>query len=173
MGGFGLDSRILSVMILCVLLVGVFAVAAENETNQTLNKSNITNNTTVQPLSAWSSVSVSPSTLNLGTLPPDGIERSYPNAATVTVRYLLAFNDHLYVRANGDLIGPNGSTIPISNLKFSTPNVPKRSFTTSDYIIANYSGFWGSFTVPMSFYVTVPPYTDPGTYSVTIIYTAT
>jgi len=128
-----LDSRILSVMILCVL-IGVFAVAAENETNQTLNKSNITNNTTVQPPSPWPSrsVIVQPPTLNLGTLPPDGIERSYPNATTVTVIYFMASNDYLYVRASGDLIGPNGS-IPISNFKFSTPDVPKRSFTTSDY----------------------------------------
>jgi len=167
-----LDSRILSVMVLCVLLLGVFAVAAENETNQTSNKSNTTNNTTVQPLSVWSSVSVTPSTLNLGTVPPDGIERSYQNAATVTVTYILAFDDHLYVRATGDLIGANGS-IPLSNLKFSTSNVPKRSFTTTNYIIANYSGLLGTLTVPMNFYITVPSYTDPGTYSVTIIYTAT
>ncbi|MBC7100450.1 MAG: hypothetical protein H5T40_02280 [Methanobacteriales archaeon] len=168
-----MDSRILSVMVLCVLLLGVFAVAAENETNQTSNKSNTTNNTTVQPLSVWSSVSVTPSTLNLGTVPPDGIERSYQNAATVTVTYFWAFDDdHLSVRATGDLIGANGS-IPLSNLKFSTSNVTKRSFTTTNYIIANYSGPWGILRVPMNFYITVPSYTDPGTYSVTIIYTAT
>ncbi|MDI9623887.1 MAG: hypothetical protein QFX38_03250 [Methanothermobacter sp.] len=159
-----------------MLVVGVFAVAAENKTtNQSIgNKSNITNNTTnVQPLSVWTSVSVTPSTLNLGTIAPDGIERSYPNAATVTVTYFLAYNDRLSVRASGDLVNANGSTIPLSNLKFSTSNIAKRSFTTSDYTILTYSGLWGSQTVPMNFYITIPVFTDPGTYSVTIIYTAT
>lgn len=172
MGGIKLDTRIPSVMVLCVLLMGIFTVAAENGTNQSM--SNSTNSTTnVQPLSAWSSVSVSPSTLNLGTVAPDGVERSYQDATTVTVRYFLAYDDHLYVRANGDLRSANGSTIPLSNLKFSTPDVSKRSFTTSDYTIGNYSGLLGSLTVPMSFYITIPRYTDPGTYSVTIIYTST
>jgi len=169
------DSKILSVSILFVLVVGVFAVAAENETiNQSIkNTSKVTNNTSVQPLSFWVDVNVEPSTLNLGTVPPDGIERSYPNAANVTVTYFFAYNDRLSVRANGDLVSADGSTIPLSNLKFSTSNVAKRSFTTSDYTILTYNGVVGSRTVPISFYVTVPFYTDPGTYSVTIIYTAT
>lgn len=169
-----MDSRISYFIVLFVFVVGVFAVVAENETtNQTVENTSKSNNTSVQPLSIGVRVDVEPSTLNLGTIPPDGIERSYPNAANVTVTYFLALNDRLSVRANGDLVNANGSTIPLSNLKFSTPNVDKRSFTTSDYIILTYSGLWGSRTVPISFYITVPPYTDPGTYTVTIIYTAT
>ena len=170
-----MDSRISYFIVLFVFVVGVFAVAAENETtNQTVgNTSKSANNTSVQPLSFAVSVNVEPSILNLGTVPPDGMERSYLNAANVTVRYSLASNDRLSVRANGDLVNANGSTIPLSNLKFSTPNVDKRSFTTSDYTILTYSGLWGSRTVPISFYITVPLYTDPGTYTVTIIYTAT
>ncbi len=169
-----MDSKILSVATLFVLVVGVFAVTAENGTiNQTKNTSKVTNNTSVQPLSWWVDVNVEPSTLNLGIVSPDGIERSYPNAASVTVTYFFAYNDRLSVRANGNLISADGSTIPLSNLKFSTPNVAKRSFTTSDYTILTYSGILESRTVPISFYITVPFYTDPGTYSVTIIYTAT
>jgi len=166
-----LDSRILSVMILCVLLVGVFAVAAENETNQTIkNISTSTSNITVQSVAGQVSVNVTPSVLNLGILPPDGIERSYPDVVTITVNHKGAGD--LSVKASGDLLGDSGTTIPIDNLKFSTPNVPKTSFTTSDQRILHYLGT-GTETVLMSFYVTVPPYTDPGTYSVTIIYTAT
>ncbi|HHW16651.1 MAG TPA: hypothetical protein GXX31_04655 [Methanothermobacter sp.] len=170
-----MNSTILSLVTLFILVLGVFVVAAENQTtNESVgNKSKSANNTSVQPLSLWVSVNVEPSVLNLGTVPPDGIERSYPEVATVTVIYFLAFNDRLSVRASGDLVNADGSTIPLSNLKFSTPNVPKRSFTTSDYTILTYSGLWGSRTVPISFYITVPFYSDPGTYSVTIIYTAT
>ncbi|BDH79707.1 hypothetical protein MTTB_10860 [Methanothermobacter tenebrarum] len=170
-----MNSTILSLVTLFILVLGVFVVAAENQTtNESVgNKSKSANNTSVQPLSLWVSVNVEPSVLNLGTVPPDGIERSYPEVATVTVIYFLAFNDRLSVRASGDLVNADGSTIPLSNLKFSTPNVPKRSFTTSDYTILTYSGLRGSRTVPISFYITVPFYSDPGTYSVTIIYTAT
>lgn len=165
-----MDSKILSVATLFVLVVGVFAVAAENETmNRSIKNMSTTGNITVQPLSV-SSVTVTPSVLDLGTVPPDGIERSYLNAVTVEVEHRGA--GYLYVKASGDIISDSGTTIPINNLKFSTPDVPKTSFTKSDQSILRYIGS-GTDTVLMSFYITVPLYTDPGTYSVAIIYTAT
>ncbi|HHW04286.1 MAG TPA: hypothetical protein GXX32_00005, partial [Methanothermobacter sp.] len=163
--------RILSVMVLCVLLLGVFAVAAENQTNQSIkNISTNMGNITVQPLSGHVSVSVTPSILNLGTVPPDGTERSYPNAVNVIIDHNGAGD--LYVRANGDLVSEDGSIISIDNLKSSTQNVTKTSFTTSNQSILRYLGT-GIERVDMSFYISVPLYADPGTYSVTIIYTAT
>jgi len=83
--------------------------------------------------------------------------------------------------ASGDLISINNSsnTIPLSNLKYSIKyespygpiEVPKRSFTTSYYMIWTYTGRV-SVVIPVNYYITVPLYTDPGTYTVTITYVA-
>ena len=118
-----MNSTILSLVTLFILVLGVFVVAAENQTtNESVgNKSKSANNTSVQPLSLWVSVNVEPSVLNLGTVPPDGIERSYPEVATVTVIYFLAFNDRLSVRASGDLVNADGSTIPCRILSSAHP----------------------------------------------------
>ncbi|MDI6702416.1 hypothetical protein [Methanothermobacter wolfeii] len=171
-----MKTETLSVISLFLLVAGIFGAAAENDTvNNTTGLKNASKGPTVQPLSFAVLVTAEPSTVTLGTVYPDGVERSYTNIVNVRVLYFLSFRDTLSVRASGDMINTANSSqnIPISNLKFSTSSVSKRSFTTSNYVIETYSGFGGSIDVPMSLYITVPPYTDPGTYSVTLIYTAT
>ena len=170
-------TTVISVILLFLIVGGIFTAAAANETG---NNSSAVNKTVkggggVQPLSWASSIEVEPSSINLGTVYPDGIEKSYPNAVTASVVYVLSSGDTLSVRANGDLVNTADSSlrIPLSSLKFSTPSLSKRSFTTSNQNIMTYSGFWGSPSVTMSLYITVPPYTDPGTYQTTLIYTAT
>lgn len=165
-------------LIMLILIVGgVFTAAAANESG---NNSSADNGTAprgggVQPLSLVSSIDVEPSTISLGTVYPDGIERSYPDAVTVTVTYFLAFRDTLSVMATGNLINTADSSlmIPLTNLKFSTPGISKRPFTTSNQNIMTYSGLIGSSSVSLSLYITVPPYTDAGTYQTTLIYTST
>lgn len=173
-------TTVISVILLFLIVGGVFTAAAANETG---NNSSAVNKTVkggggVQPLSLSASIEVEPSSINLGTVYPDGIERSYPNAVTATVTYFFAWQDTLSVRADGNLVNTADSslTIPLSSLKFSTPSLSKRSFTTSDQTIMTYTGGFflpGSRSVTMSLYITVPPYTDPGTYQTTLIYTAT
>ena len=170
-------TTVISVILLFLIVGGVFTAAAANETG---NNSSAVNKTVkggggVQPLSWASSIEVEPSSINLGTVYPDGIEKSYPNAVTASVVYVLSSGDTLSVRATGDLVNTADSSlmIPLSSLKFSTPSLSKRSFTTSNQNIMTYSGLWGSPSVTMSLYITVPPYTDPGTYQTTLIYTAT
>ena len=170
-------TTVISVILLFLIVGGVFTAAAANETG---NNSSAVNKTVkggggVQPLSWASSIEVEPSSINLGTVYPDGIEKSYPNAVTASVVYVLSSGDTLSVRANGDLVNTADSSlrIPLSSLKFSTPSLSKRSFMTSNQNIMTYSGFLNSQSVTMSLYITVPPYTDPGTYQTTLIYTAT
>ncbi|NLU03874.1 MAG: hypothetical protein GXW97_02820 [Methanothermobacter sp.] len=173
-------TTVISVILLFLIVGGIFTAAAANETG---NNSSAVNKTVkggggVQPLSLSASIEVEPSSINLGTVYPDGIERSYPNAVTATVTYFFAWQDTLSVRADGNLVNTADSslTIPLSSLKFSTPSLSKRSFTTSDQTIMTYTGGFflpGSRSVTMSLYITVPPYTDPGTYQTTLIYTAT
>ena len=170
-------TTVISVILLFLIVGGIFTAAAANETG---NNSSAVNKTVkggggVQPLSLSASIEVEPSSINLGTVYPDGIERSYPNAVTATVTYFFAWQDTLSVRADGNLVNTADSSlrIPLSSLKFSTPSLSKRSFTTSNQNIMTYSGLWGSPSVTMSLYITVPPYTDPGTYQTTLIYTAT
>ncbi|REE25247.1 hypothetical protein [Methanothermobacter thermautotrophicus] len=173
-------TTVISVILLFLIVGGIFTAAAANETG---NNSSAVNKTVkggggVQPLSLSASIEVEPSSINLGTVYPDGIERSYPNAVTATVTYFFAWQDTLSVRADGNLVNTADSSlrIPLSSLKFSTPSLSKRSFTTSDQTIMTYTGGFflpGSRSVTMSLYITVPPYTDPGTYQTTLIYTAT
>jgi len=173
-------TTVISVILLFLIVGGIFTAAAANETG---NNSSAVNKTVkggggVQPLSLSASIEVEPSSINLGTVYPDGIERSYPNAVTATVTYFFAGQDTLSVRADGNLVNTADSSlrIPLSSLKFSTPSLSKRSFTTSDQTIMTYTGGFflpGSRSVTMSLYITVPPYTDPGTYQTTLIYTAT
>jgi len=171
-------TTVISVILLFLIVGGIFTAAAANETG---NNSSAVNKTVkggggVQPLSLSASIEVEPSSINLGTVYPDGIERSYPNAVTATVTYFFAWQDTLSVRADGNLVNTADSSlrIPLSSLKFSTPSLSKRSFTTSDQTIMTYTGVLpGSRSVTMSLYITVPPYTDPGTYQTTLIYTAT
>ena len=167
-------TTLISVIILFLIAGGVFTAAAANETGNS-SEVNKTVKGGIQPLSWASGIEVEPSTISLGTVYPDGIERSYPNAVTVTVTYLVALGDTLLVRGSGDLVNTAESSlrIPLSSLKFSTPSLSKRSFTTSDQAIMTYSGLFGSKSVTMSLYITVPPYTDPGTYQTTLIYTST
>jgi len=173
--------RELAVIAVLIAVYMVGAVCANTTSNNTtVDKINL-NTTAIEPLASGVSILVEPTSLNLGTVDPDGIERAYYTATTVSIttrRGTLQFS----ARASGDLINTGNSsiTIPLSNLKYgikySSPygqiNVPKKSFSTSDSIIWTYNGRV-NVDIPIDYYFTVPPYTDPGIYTVTIIYTAT
>lgn len=157
-----------------LILVSVLTVFADNNTtNVSLNNST---NRSVEPMSARASVTVSPSTVNLGTLMPDGTEHSYPGITTVTVTdYGLIFDTNLYVRANGAFVNTADPTsiIPLSNFQYDNPNTrSKTSFTTSTTRIKLWedSFIYLRDTVSMNYYLTIPTYTRNGTYTTTIIY---
>lgn len=149
-----------------------------NNTNSTKNTT-ITNNAIIQPMSISVSIDVNPSSINLGTLPADGVERTYNGATTARVQ-ALGLSGYLYIRAVGDFtMGADTSRrIPLNNFQYSCPEVSadKTSVTTADpgSVIHRYTYFLGyDHTYYMNYYLTIPTGTDPGTYNTTIIYTAT
>jgi hypothetical protein len=151
-----------------------------NATNSTTNGTkNVASDGIIQPMSLTTSISVTPQNINLGTWPADGTEHTITNAATVQVNasnFIFGGDGQLRVRASGDFASGT-NTIPLSNFKFDCPgNITKTTFTTSDIVIDDYSPpFIGTIrnTYHINYYITVPPGTYPGTYSTTIIYTAT
>lgn len=166
-----------TVFLVILIIVSVLSVFADNNTtNNTTNLSlNNSTNRIVEPMSARASVTVSPSTVNLGTLMPDGIEYSYPGVTKVTVTdWGLIFDTDLYVRASGDFVNTAdpSSTIPLNNFKYDNLNTDsKTSFTTSDILINSWTYiFYLNNTVSMNYYLTIPTFTRNGTYTVTITY---
>lgn len=169
-------------IMLITLIMSVFflgCASADVTNNTTVNTTSVTQ-TAVEPLATGVRVSVDPTSLNLGTVDPDGRQREYYNATRVSINTTggtLRFS----VRASGDLIGINNSSniIPLSNLNFSIKydspygliQVPPRSFTTTSYIIWTYTGPV-RVVIPINYYITVPLYTNPDTYRVTITYVA-
>lgn len=122
----------------------------------------------------WS-FSASPNSVNLGTLYPDNSENSFPSVTTISITAWGSTD--LYVRASGNLISTTNSAnnIALSNLQydgFKNSGLTKRSFTTSDVLVKSWNGFFISDTVPVNYYLRVPSGTEPGTYTVTIYYTA-
>ena len=169
------------------IVASIFSVYADssnssNVTNST-NSSNITKNITknaiIQPMSLSTSISVTPPTANFGTLDADGTEHSLTNAAVVQVNasnFIFGGDGTLSVRATGDFTSGTNS-IPLSNFAYECQgNVTKTTFTTVNSPINDYSPpIIGTVrnTYYLKYYLTIPVNTAPGTYSTTIIYTAT
>ncbi|MDI9618385.1 hypothetical protein [Methanothermobacter sp.] len=169
-------------IMLITLIMSVFLLgcASADVTNNTTVNTTLANQSAVEPLAIGVSLSVNPTNLNLGTIEPDGIEREYYTATNVAIK-TGGGRLRVSVSASGDLISINNSSniIPLSNLKYSIKydspygpiQVPKRSFTTTYYTIWTYVGAV-NVVIPINYYLTVPLYTDPGTYRVTITYVA-
>lgn len=164
-------------VIASVFLLGVVSADTGNNTTNTTTS---LNTTAVEPLASGIQISVTPTALNLGTVDPDGLERAYYSITDVSIR-TSGGTLRVSVRASGDLISINNSSnrIPLLNLKYSIKydgpygpiDVPKRSFTTRYYTFWTYRGSV-NIKIPVNYYLTVPPYTDPGTYRVTVTYRA-
>jgi hypothetical protein len=171
----------LSIFFLLTILISLINVFADdsiplNDSNNSSDLKNISKNSAVQPMSIiiWS-FSASPTSVNLGTLYPDNTETSFPSVTSVSISAWGSTD--LYVRASGNLICTTNSSsnIPLSNFQydgFKNSGLPKRSFTTSDVLVKSWNGFFTSDTVPVNYYLRIPTGTEPGTYIVTIYYTA-
>ena len=180
----------LATLLLFMIVIGLFAVSAVNITNDSANITNITNDSINQTISdapvdapvqpmAWVLIlTVTPRSVNLGTVDADGVERIFTGATTARVR---AFNPShssgsLYVSASGDFINSANTSqiIPLNNFQFDCPGyVTKRPFTTTDQLVHHFTfSWWYDHPYIMNYYLRVPPYTYPGNYSTTIIYTA-
>jgi hypothetical protein len=178
---------IFAVFAVIFVIASIFSVYADssnssNLTNST-NTTNITRNLTpdaiIQPMSLSTSISVTPPTADFGTLDADGAEHTLTNAAVVQVNasnFIFGGDGTLSVRATGDFTSGTNS-ISLSNFAYECQgNVTKTTFTTTNSPIDDYSPpFIGTIrnTYYMKYYLTVPVNTAPGTYSTTIIYTAT
>ncbi|WJI10282.1 hypothetical protein FGU46_09380 [Methanobacterium sp. CWC-01] len=172
------EKLVLCLLIIVISLFNVFAVdnTTLNNTNDSTDLKDSSKNAAVKPMSIiiWS-FSASPNSVNLGTLYPDNSENSFPSVTTISITAWGSTD--LYVRASGNLISTTNSAnnIALSNLQydgFKNSGLTKRSFTTSDVLVKSWNGFFISDTVPVNYYLRVPSGTEPGTYTVTIYYTA-
>ncbi|WP_370005685.1 hypothetical protein [Methanothermobacter sp. KEPCO 2] len=168
-------------LIMSVFFLGCASADMQNNTTAENITSSKISMTAVEPLGVGVDIAVNPTTLNLGTVYPDGVEREYYSATNVEIKNN-AGRLRVYVRASGDLrdVENSSNTIPLSNLKYSIKydgpygpiEVQIRNFTTSDFQIWTRVGSVDGIILPVNYYLTVPPYTDPGTYSTEVIYTA-
>ncbi|OEC87099.1 MULTISPECIES: hypothetical protein [Methanobacterium] len=165
------------------IVASIFSVYADssnssnstNTTNTTNVTRNLTGNAVVQPMSIWVSVSETPTTINFGSLNADGTEHTYTSATNVTVS-AIGLSASLYTSVGGNFVS-SSDTIPVSNFKYScsdaSPAISKTSFTTTPTLVDTFSYFLvNTKTYRMNYYLTVPVNTQPGTYSTTVIYTA-
>jgi hypothetical protein len=180
------DGTILATLLLFMIVISLFAVSAVNITNDSANITNSTDSTNqtidasvdapVRPMSVWVSLTVTPTSVNLGSVDADGVERTFTGVTTARIR-ALGFSGNLFVRASDNFINSANSSqiIPLNNFQFDCPGyVTKRPFTTTNQLIHEYNYFLiYDVNYTMNYYLTVPRYTDPGVYSTTVIYTAT
>jgi hypothetical protein len=177
----GVKKIFLSFFFLVIILISLINVFADdtiplNDSKNDSDLKNISKNAAVQPTSIiiWS-FSASPNSVNLGTLNPDNTETSFPSVTTISITSWGSTD--LYVRASGNLISTTNpsNTISLSNFQydgFKNSGLTKRSFTTSDVLVKSWDAFFISDTVPVNYYLRIPTGTEPGTYTVTIYYTA-
>lgn len=163
---------VFTLSLVTLILVSILTVFADN--NTTLNDSS---NISVEPMSANAGVTVTPSTVNLGNVIPDGTEHSFPNVATVTVtdNRNRRYTTNLNVMASGNFVNTQtpSNIIPLANFKYENPyTATKTPFTTTSTLIDTWTTNRGNLrqTVNMNCYLTVPMYTSSGTYRVTITY---
>lgn len=166
----------LTLVLALLVLVSVLTVFADNNTTTNTSLNNTTN-LSVQPMSANAAVTVSPSTVNLGTLMPDGTQHSYPGITTVRVTDSgLLYRTTLSVKASGAFVNTRdpSSTISLSNFMYDNPQSgAKTAFTTGTVQIDQWTGWiFGPVdeTVSMNYYLTIPTFTTNGTYTTTITY---
>ncbi len=166
---------VFAVSLVLLILVSVLTVFADNNTTNTTNN---TTNRSMAPLGIGVAVTVSPSTVNLGTLMPDGTQHDYPGRASVHVTGFNLFTyTNLYVRASGAFVNTAdpSSTIPLSNFEYDNPDTGSEiPFTTSDVLVDRWGviGFVDE-TVSMNYHLTIPTFTTNGTYTTTITYSVT
>lgn len=174
--------RYITPFILIFILITVFTSAGANTTENTTAENvtikNTGNNALIQPMATEASITINPTYLDLGTVEPDGIERSYYEVTFLTASQRGQLR--LYVYSESDsLMSTDNQEIPVSNLKYSinynSPYGPivvaKRSFTTTPYLFWQRNGNT-EVEIPINYHITVPPFTDPGTYSIRIMYQA-
>ena len=157
---------VLTLFILC-LVTSINAINSQDPANQTNNTTNTTNSSSslgVQPLVAQS-ITVTPASLNLGTLLADNIQNSFLNSVSVTSKGTGTGN--LYVRAVGDFTqtGNISSTITLANFKyngFGNAALPITPLTTTNYLVNTFTGNYNS-KVSVNYYLTVP-YGTPSRY---------
>ena len=152
--------------------------SSTNSTNST--NTTVTKNAIVQPMSVSTSISVTPSSINFGSLPADGLENNYSGVTTVEVTaFQFLSSGNLTVKANDFTRGTDTSrTILVSNLKYDCSGdaaITKRSFTNNEALVDTYS--WAILkeydcTYTLHYYLTIPVGTTPGNYNTTIVYTA-
>jgi hypothetical protein len=165
---------VLIFLVLCFIVVSVNTINSQdpiNQTNNTTNSSNASSSISVQPLAAIS-ITVTPNSLNLGTVLADNIERSYLSSTNVTV--FGTGTGNLYVRAGGDFTqtGNVTNTISLANFKydgFGNAGLAKTQLTTTNSLVNTFNIIYYN-TVPVNYYLTVPYGTAPGNYNTTIIY---
>ncbi len=151
--------------------------SSENSTYST-SKTNMASNAIIQPDALFISVTVTPSTIDLGNLAADGISNYYSEATTVVVEGAIGTRVKLFVNAGGNFKSVNGE-IPLSNFRYSCYDAdPVRSetqFSTQNTLIDNFyfdNVLYDSKTYHMNYFFTVPVGTNYGTYSTKITYTA-
>ena len=105
---------VLILFALC-LVTSINAISSQDPINQTNNTTNTSYDLGVQPLAA-TSITIAPTTLNLGTLLADNIQNSFLNSVNVTSRGTGTGN--LYVRAVGDFTQTGNITNTITLGKF-------------------------------------------------------
>ena len=177
------------IIFIFIIFFSVFFVSAEDSININNNTTNDTNSTssnvTKQPITVvqladddkigievyWNGINGSD--INLGTLFADGSTYSYPNCETIVNTGKNPTD--LYVRATGNFSDGNGNIIPLSNFKYADYGnriTTQAAFTTYyTLVIDNWKNNQEP-TVYADLYLTVPPTTEPGTYTVTIYHTA-
>ncbi|MDI6701398.1 hypothetical protein [Methanothermobacter wolfeii] len=174
--------RYITPFILIFILITVFTSAGanttENTTAENVTITNTTNSSQDEVSEGKVSLEISPPYLNLGTVQPDGIERSYYNSTTLRASQRGQLRLSVYSESDS-LMSTDNQEIPVSNLKYSinynSPYGPivvaKRSFTTTPYLFWQRNGNT-EVEIPINYHITVPPFTDPGTYSIRIMYQA-
>lgn len=169
--------------------IGVFAEDSNssnliNDTNST-NSTNSTNttvtkNAVVQPMSISTSITVTPSSVNFGSLPADGLEYTYAGVTTVQVSATglwILTPGNVTVRAGNDFTRGTDTSriISLNNFKYDCSGdsvVAKTSFTKDDVAIDQFYPISNQYAYTLHYYLTIPKGTDPGVYNTTITYTA-
>ena len=172
-----MNKKILGVMALAlVMIVGAcpaFAATSQSSTQAV----QVTVDPTIAIAAKWNS-GLDNSTINLGALTADGIQKTFTGGATGEQLYTYSnVAIDVYTKASGDLTGSSGS-IALSNFLFNGGNVVSgpTAFTTS---YARMYNSWdkaplnpGYNVAPIDLSLTVPFGTAPGNYSNIVYFSA-
>jgi hypothetical protein len=210
-----IEKTVLIILMILVIGLGTFTSFGTSISSNDINVTNTTNSTNTTSKtsslvtlaaaapssSSYTSLTVTPSSVDLGSVLADNSETFYPSQTTIEVCAgdFVSFNRlNLYVKSAGDL-DSGSDTIPINNLKydgFGSSSLQKTSFYTnynlvtywnaqnfkyrnyrvyyvaSDYDIYGNTIYLSPITTAANYYLTVPFGTSPGTYQTTIEYIA-